>query len=390
MKHVKPRADFGHTARVFARAAFGLRLPKLSKGRPGAAPGIQHEELATLPSRPGGVKVTVVDYAVGRVEAFVVDDIAAFVAKHRPEWSAVRWINVDGLTDMTVLQAIAEKYQLHPLALEDMLHVPQRPKVETYGEGPSGGDRSQPARLFVVARMTQLVGGQLDLEQISFFIGHKTLLTFQEKPGDLFDPIRRRLNAPRSQLLSNDASFLLYALLDSIVDHCFPVLEYYGSRLEELEDELLTRPNDALIQRIHRLRRELLLFRREMWPMREVLHTLQRESHECLHDTTRMYLRDVYDHMIQILELSETYRELASGLTETYMSSLSIRMNEVMKVLTMIATIFIPITFLAGVYGMNFRNFPELDWRWGYASFWMVCASAGVGMLIWFKRKGWL
>ena len=238
--------------------------------------------------------------------------------------------------------------------------------------------------------MIKLLEGQLDLEQVSFFIGHRTLLTFQEKPGDVFDAVRRRLNAPRSQLLNNDASFLLYALLDAIVDHCFPVLEHYGNRLESLEDELLTRPADVSIQQIHRLRRELLLFRREMWPMRELLHALQRESHECMHDTTRLYLRDVYDHMIQIIELCETYRELANGLTETYMSSLSVRMNEVMKVLTMIATIFIPITFLAGVYGMNFQYFPELHWRWGYLSFWVICASVGVGMLVWFKRKGWL
>jgi magnesium transporter len=390
MPRQKTRAEFGHTARVFARAAFGLRLPRLRKGRPGAAPGIGREELATLPSQPGGVKVTVVDYAVGRVEAQVVEDIAAFTAVHRPEWSAVRWINVDGLTDMTVLRALAEKYQLHPLALEDVLHIPQRPKVDTYGEGRSGADVRHPARLFVVARMIQLTEGQLDLEQVSFFIGHKTLLTFQEKPGDMFDAIRRRLNAPRSQLLSNDASFLLYALLDAIVDHCFPVLEQYGNRLEELEDEILRRPTEASIQRIHRLRRELLLFRREMWPMREVLHTLQRESHECMHDTTRVYLRDVYDHVIQIIELCETYRELAHGLTETYMSSLTIKMNEVMKVLTMIATIFIPITFLAGVYGMNFEYFPELQWRWGYLSFWVICVTAGAGMLVWFKRKRWL
>ena len=184
-----------------------------------------------------------VDYAAGRVEALVVEDIAEFTGKHRPEWSAVRWINVDGLTDMTILRAIAEKYQLHPLALEDLLHIPQRPKVDTYGEGPSGADVRHPARLFVVARMIQLVDGQLDPEQVSFFIGHRTLLTFQEKPGDVFDAIRRRLNAPRSQFLTNDASFLLYALLDAIVDHCFPVLEHYGNRFEALEDELLTRPS---------------------------------------------------------------------------------------------------------------------------------------------------
>src|SRR5262245_60003737 len=178
------RTDFTQTARVFARAAFGLRLPKIRKNRPGTAAGIEHEQLSTLPSTPGGVKVTVVDYAAGRIEAQTIDNITAFVAHHRPDWSAVRWINVDGLTDMEILQALAEKYQLHPLAIEDVLHVPQRPKVETYGEGPSGLERAHPARLFLVARMVRLLDGQLNAEQVSFFVGHKTLLTFQERPGD--------------------------------------------------------------------------------------------------------------------------------------------------------------------------------------------------------------
>ena len=226
-------------------------------------------------------------------------------------------------------------------------------------KGPPGLPGTHPARLFVVARMLQLKGGHLSSEQISFFVGHRTLLTFQETPGDVWDPIRRRLQNPSSQLRRGDASFLLYSLIDAIVDHGFPILEFYGDRLEEIEEQVLTGAGQEVIPQIHRLRRELLLFRREVWPMRDVIRTLQREPHECMGETTRTYLRDVHDHIVQIIELCDTYREFASGLAETYMSSLSIRMNEVMKLLTIITTIFIPITFLAGVYGMNFRHMPE-------------------------------
>jgi magnesium transporter len=179
-------------------------------------------------------------------------------------------------------------------------------------------------------------------------------------------------------------------LLDAIVDHCFPILESYGDRLEALESEVLGGAGQEVMARIHRLRRELLLFRREVWPMLDVIRTLQREPHECMGDTTRTYLRDVHDHILQIIDLGDTYREFAAGLAETYTSSLSIRMNEVIKVLTIITTIFIPITFLAGVYGMNFRHMPEEDWVWAYPAFWSVCLLLAGGMLIMFKRKGWL
>jgi magnesium transporter len=378
------------TAGALARAARGLRLPKIRKNRPGTAAGIGREQLDALQSTPGNVRVTVVDYRAESVLTRTIDNIDEFIASHRPEWSAVCWINVDGLTDMTCIRALAEKYELHPLAVEDLLHVPQRPKVDTFGEGPAGLAGTHPARLFVVARMLQLIDDHLSSEQISFFVGHRTLLTFQERPGDVWDPIRRRLNKPGSPLRRNDASFLLYTLLDAIVDHCFPILEFYGDRLEEIEAQVLSGTDKDVIPQVHRLRRELLLFRREVWPMRDVIRTLQREPHECLGETTRTYLRDVHDHIVQIIELCDTYREFAGGLAETYMSSLSIRMNEVIKVLTIITTIFIPITFLAGVYGMNFRHMPEENWVWAYPAFWMVCVVLAGGMLVLFKRRGWL
>jgi magnesium transporter len=224
---------------------------------------------------------------------------------------------------------------------------------------------------------------------VSFFVGRKTLLTFQETEGDIWDPIRQRIGLKGSRLRQNDVSFLLYSLLDAIVDQCFPILEYYSDLLEDLEDHILRRPTRSTIQRIHTVKRELLLLRRAAWPMREMINNLQREPHECMSDVTRTYLRDVYDHCVQIIDLVETYRELATGLTETYMSALSIRMNEIMKVLTIMGTIFIPLTFLAGVYGMN-MPIPENQWRWSYPAFWGVCAVTATGMLIWFKRRGWL
>jgi magnesium transporter len=238
--------------------------------------------------------------------------------------------------------------------------------------------------------MMELVDGQLHAEQVSIFVGHKTVLTFQESPGDIWDPVRTRLRTPGSQVRRADASFLAYTLIDAMVDHVFPILEQFGDRLESLEDEVLVRPGLDTIQEIHRIKRELLLVRRAMWPMREVLQRLHRDPHECFSEITRTYVRDVYEHAVQVIDIVETYRELGTGLTETYMTAMSNRMNEIVKVLTIIGTIFIPLTFLAGVYGMNFRHLPELEWRWGYWMFWMLSAGIAGGMIAWFRSRGWI
>ena len=356
------------------------------KGKPGAAPGVEYDEIQKLPSGSAPVYVSCIDYCQDQVLVQDVDDLDDFLVHHRPEWSAVRWINIDGLTDMDVIHALAAKYQLHPLAIEDLLHVPERPKVESIG----GSDSELQTRLFIIARMLQINEGQLENEQVSIFLGHKTVLTFQESRGDVWDPIRQRIQTKGSRLRINDASFLVYALLDAIVDHCFPILEYYGDRLEELEDLVLSDPQRTTISSIHKVKRELLLLRRAAWPMREIISILHKEPHECMGDVARVYLRDVYDHIIQIIDIIETYRELANDLTETYISSISNRMNEVMKVLTVIGTIFIPLTFLAGVYGMNFHYFPELDKAWAYPAFWGVCVIVSGVMLLVFHRRGWL
>jgi magnesium transporter len=368
------------------RGKHGLRLPRrFKKAAPGSAAGIELHELVAVAGKTVSVRITCVDYSPERAEFQDVRDLPAFVTAHRPEWSVVRWINVDGLGDLGVIRALAEKYHLHPLAVEDVLHVPQRPRVQTFD-----ADGEFQARLFVIVREMELREGQLHTEQVSIFVGHRTVLTFQESPGDVWNPLRQRIRTPGSQLRRADASFLAYSLIDAVVDYAFPILEQFGDRLEELEDRVLQHPNQETMQEIHRVKRELLLVRRAMWPMREVLQRMQRDPHECFSEITRTYVRDVYDHAIQIIDIVETYREMATGLTETYMTSISNRMNEIMKVLTIIGTIFIPLTFLAGVYGMNFHHFPELEWPYAYPLFWAICLGTAVSMVAWFRRRGWL
>jgi magnesium transporter len=359
---------------------------KLSEKNPGAAPGLEHDEIELLPSAAGQVTLTCLDYCPAEIEIRDIDDPEDFLEHHRPEWAAVRWINVAGLSDMRIIHALATKYDLHPLAVEDVLHLSQRPKVESYG----GEEGEMQARLFIVAHAVQLQEERLHSEQVSIFLGHKTVLTFQETPGDMWDPIRQRLKTKGSRLRNNDASFLVYSLLDANIDRCFPILEHFGDRAEELEILVLEQSQRNAISDIHQLKRDLLLMRRNLWPMREVVSTLQREPHECVSDTTRVYLRDLYDHVIQIIDIIEIYREITSDLTENYMSAVSNRMNEIMKVLTMIGTIFIPLTFLAGVYGMNFRFLPEIEQPWAYPAFWAICfITAGV-MVVWFRRRKWM
>jgi magnesium transporter len=361
-------------------------VPRVRKrSKPGAVAGIELSELERMAAAGGPVTVTCIDYGPQQAQTLEVTDLPSFLAAHRPEWATVRWINVDGLGDMSVIRGFAEKYRLHPLAVEDLLNVTHRPKVEAYAD-----DGTIQDRLFIIARMLELSEGHLRGEQISIFLGHRTVLTLQESPGDVWDGIRQRIKASGSRLRTNDASFLVHSLLDAIVDSCFPILEFYGDRLEDVEAEVLASPTPAAIQNIHALKRELLLLRRAVWPMREVISALQREQHPCMSDATRTYMRDVYDHTVQIIDIVETYREMATGLTETYMSAMSQRLNEVMKVLTIIGTIFIPLTFFAGVYGMNFKHFPEIEWVWGYGFFWAVCIVTAVTMVLWFRRRRWL
>lgn len=358
-------------------------MPRVVRPPPGTAAGIEYHQLV----RTAGAEVprlVCTDYAPDRIEVQEVADMAAFLAVHRPAWSHVRWIHVEGLEDRGVIRALAEKYQLHPLAIEDVLDGAHRPKVDDY---PATGDL--PGRLFVVARRVELAAGVPNAEQVSLFLGRNTLLSFQQTRCAAIEEVRRRLGSARSRLRGNDASFLLYALLAGIVDGFYPLLDEVSGRLEEVEEAVLTRPEPHSLQAIHQIKRDLVLVRRVAWPMRELIGQLQRERHECLSEVAQTYLRDLYDQCVQILDLVETYRDIASAVAETYVSVLSNRTNEIMKVLTIIGTIFIPLTFLAGVYGMN-MPIPENGWRYSYPIFWSICLAIAGGMLWRFRRGGWL
>ena len=363
-----------------------LRFPARFDPAPGARPGLDPEDLARLPSSPGAAVVTCVDFSPAQVRSLEVRDLAAFLEEHRPGWSTVRWIDVGGLSDLGVIEALARKYHLHPLAMEDVLHVPQRAKCEAYPaqvELPGEALRHRPGPRARGRPPLRGAGERLRRAR------HPP-----DVPGeggdDLWASVRHRLAAAGSRVREHDASYLLYSLLDAIVDRWFPVLEELGDRLDRLEDEVLENPSREAVAKAHVLRRELLVLRHAAWPMREVIAALQREPHECLSETTRTYLRDVHDHIVQVIEMIEAYREVVASVQETFMTATSNRMNEVMKVLTVVGTIFIPITFLAGVYGMNFRHMPELEAWWSYPVFWVLCAGLSGGMLLWMRKRGWI
>jgi magnesium transporter len=358
-------------------------VPKANRPPPGTPAGIEYHELFRTPGYELA-RVVCTDYCTERYQVQEVSDIAAFLAVHRPVWCQVRWIHVEGLQDRDAIRSLAEKYQLHPLAIEDALDGAHRPKAEDY---PGIGDL--PGRLFVVARRVRMQESVPHAEQVSLFLGRNTLLSFEQTRCEAVETVRKRIGNPRSRLRGNDASFLLYTLLDALVDRFFPILDEVSERLEEAEERVLDRPHPDTLQSMHRIKRDLVLIRRVAWPMRELIGQLQRERHECLSEITQTYFRDVYDHCVQIIDLIETYREIANAVTETYVSLVSNRTNEIMKVLTIIGTIFIPLTFLAGVYGMN-MYIPENQWHYTYPIFWGVCIAVA-GFMLWrFRRGGWL
>lgn len=295
----------------------------------------------------------------------------------------VQWINIDGLADLQLIRDFGELFNLHHLALEDVVNVHQRPKVEEYED-----------HAFIVTRIIH-PAAPVAGEQVSMFLGKGFLLTFQEKSGDCFDPVRERIRKRRGQICERAADYLAYALLDAMIDGYFPVLEEYGERLEDVESRLMSAATEHQVKEIHALKRDLLTLRRTIWPQREMVSVLARESTPYISDKTRVYLRDCYDHTIQLLDLLEMYRDIASGLIDIYLSSISARMNEIMKVLTIIATIFIPLGFIASLYGMNFDrrsplNMPELGWRFGYP-FALTLMVVTAGFLLWyFYRKRWI
>ena len=325
------------------------------------------------------VRITVIDYdehVFNEKQVTTVAECFPFKATQ-----TVTWINIDGLHDVSVIEEIGQAFDLHPLILEDILNTGQRPKFEDYD-----------GHLFIVLRMLTCsdVNLAIDSEQVSLVFGPNVVISFQERVGDVFDPIRDRIRNAKGRIRKMGADYLAYSLLDAIVDSYFAILEATGERIETLEEELISEPGEKTLRQIHGLKREMIELRRSIWPLRELINGLQRSESPLIAETTSVYLRDVYDHTIQIIDAIESFRDMVSGMLDIYLSSLSNRMNAVMKVLTIIATMFIPLTFIAGIYGMNFPNMPEMKWPYSYAAVWVVMIAMTVGMLIYFRKKKWL
>ena len=325
------------------------------------------------------VKITVIDYDELHFEEKRVERIEeCYPFKDKP---TVTWINVDGIHDVDVIEKLGRNYAIHPLLLEDILNTEQRPKIEDFDD-----------YLFVVLKMLSYDDerSEIDIEQVSLVLGPNYVISFQERVGDVFDPVRERIRNAKGRIRKMGADYLAYALLDSIVDSYFIILEKIGDKIEGLEEYLISKPDAKTLQTIHILKREMISLRRSIWPLREVISGISRKESSLIKEATEIFLRDVYDHTIQVIDTIENFRDMVSGMLDIYLSSLSNRMNEVMKVLTIFASIFIPLTFVAGIYGMNFAHMPELGWKWGYFSALAVMACIGIAMLVYFKRKHWL
>lgn len=347
---------------------------------PGSMPGT-----ITIKADSPQPAITLIDYrdseAIRRTN-LTPEDCAAYL-----DTESVSWIDVSGLGNEETLKQLGRAFQLHPLVLEDIVNVPQRPKVEDYQ-----------TQLVIISQMVILSETKEEfwLEQVSFVLGKHYLLTVQEEPfRDTFDSVRDRIRYDKGSIRQRGSDYLAYALWDTIIDGYFLALENYGERLEQLENEVVLNPSKQTLGKIYQMRRELLALRRAIWPQRDAINSLIRDENPLISAEVRVYLRDCYDHAVQIIDTIETYRELASGLMDVYLSAVGNRMNEVMKLLTVISTIFIPLTFLAGVYGMNFNpdaspfNMPELNWYWGYPFYWAITIAIAISSIVFFWRRGW-
>jgi magnesium transporter len=339
-------------------------------------PGTLHPEEEPL---AGQVRITVIDYDADHYEERTVTDIEECFPYR--DTGTVTWINIDGLANIDVIGKIGNCFSIHPLTLEALLNTEQRPKIvdmETY--------------IYLSLKMLSMKKESYDIkvEHVSIIIGPNYLISFQEDVGDVFDPVRERIRREGGRVRKNGPDYLAYALIDDIVDNYFIVMEKIEERVEDLEEELVVSATRESVWKINRLKKDMIFLRKAVWPLREVITGLERVESPLIKESTHIYLRDVYDHTIQVIDTLETLRDMVSGMLDIYLSSLSYKMNEIMKVLTLIATIFIPLTFVAGVYGMNFRYMPELTWEYGYFTVWGVMIIMVVLMLFYFRKRQWI
>lgn len=324
------------------------------------------------------VKISLIDYDKDNFEMKELKSVEeAFPFK---ETSTVSWLNIDGLHEVDILDKIGKHYNIHPLVMEDSLNTQQRPKVEIFDK-----------YIFIVMKMITLnVENELKIEHLSILLGENFVITFQEGEGDIFDIVRDRIKNSKGRIRKYCSDYLTHALMDVVIDNYFSILEKLGETIEYLDDNVVENPNEALVQHIQLMKRKLIFLRKSIMPLRELINRLLREETPLIKESTIPYLRDLYDHTIQVVDNIETFRDLVSSILDVYLSSVSNKMNEVMKMLTIIATIFIPLTFIAGIYGMNFEFMPELKYHWGYPMIWVVIIVIFLSMLFYFRRKKWI
>lgn len=351
------------------------RLIRKRGKKVGAAPGTLIH-IGTV--NPGDVRISRILYNQTSLEESTVRQAADCAPPASP--SELAWFNVDGLHSPEVIKELGGRFRFHPLIMEDILNTDHRPKIEVHED-----------YLYIVIKMLQFrdASRSIHIEQVSLIVGNNYVLSFQEQPGDVFDGVRERLRTGR-RIRQMGPEYLAYALIDAIVDNYFLILETLGDAIEELEQELIDRPTPASLHAIHHYKREMLLLRKAVWPLREVLNSLSRDAEVVNNSETRLFLRDVYDHSIHIMDNIDTLRDLLTGLLDLYVSSVSQRMNEIIKVLTIFASIFMPLTFIAGVYGMNFSYMPELGVPWAYPLVLLCMLGIGVGLMLYFKWRKWL
>ena len=356
-----------------------MQIPNFFKGhghKRGIPPGTP---VYAGTDRRDPIEITVIDYNESEFSERTLQQVKECLPFK--DSTTVSWINITGVHNPDLIRAIGDCFGLHPLVQEDILNTSQRAKLEDYDD-----------YLYAVLKMVQWdeTAGRMLTEQVSLVIGSNFVLSFQEQKGDVFDCIRDRLRSAKGRIRKMQADYLGYSLLDAIIDGYFSVLEKLGERMEALEEETIARPTQKTRERIYRIRQEGLFLRKSAWPVREMVGALERLESPLVSEMMGPYFRDLYDHAIQVIDTTETFREMLSGMLDTYLSSISNRMNEVMKVLTIIATIFIPLTFVAGIYGMNFDVMPELHWHWGYPVVWGIMFVTVAVMVVYFKRKKWL
>ncbi|MFC1590249.1 magnesium/cobalt transporter CorA [Candidatus Omnitrophota bacterium] len=330
-------------------------------------------------------RISIIDFDEQRYEEKEISTIEECFAYR--DSKSITWVNVDGIQNTSIIEKVGKHFDLHPLTLEDIVNTGHRPKLEDFEK-----------YILIVLKMLYFDDKECEIksEQVSLILGTNFVISFQEKEGDVFNSIRERIRNGKGRIRKMGADYLAYSLLDAVIDNYFLIVEKLGDSIEGMEEELVTNPTPKTLQAIHSLKGDTIFLRKSVWPLREVVNILERGESSLIKKTTRIYLRDIYDHTIQVIDSIETSRDMVSGMLDIYLSSISNRMNEVMKVLTIIATIFIPLTFIAGIYGMNFNteistlNMPELNWPYGYVFTWVVMGVIICLMLVYFKRKKWL